>query len=68
MTIDAVADYLQEPIVRDFADRIVTRELRPEHAVLSSTQARTAQQKGSESDALTPEIAEYIRHHGLYRA
>lgn len=67
MTIDAVADYLEEPIVRDFATRIVTRELRPEHAALSSTQARTAHQQGNDSDALTPEIAEYIRRNGLYR-
>lgn len=68
MTIDAVADYLQEPIVRDFAGRIITRELHPQHAALSSTQVRTAHEKGTESDALTPEIAAYIRQNGLYRA
>jgi hypothetical protein len=65
-TIEAVQDYLREPLVRDFEGRIVVRELDADHARLSSTQARSAHAVGQDSGALTPEVAGYIRKHRLY--
>ncbi len=65
-TVEAVQDYLREPLVRDFGHRIVVRELDAGHAALSSTQARAAHSSGEDSDALTPAVAAYIREHRLY--
>lgn len=67
-TVDAVKAYLDEPIVRDYAERIVVLELPADHSNISSTAARVAAAKGEPPPALTPEVAAYIREHALYGA
>lgn len=66
-TAAAVRDYLAEPAVRPYAERVVVLELDAFHAALSSSSARAATESGADSVALHPEVAAYIREHGLYR-
>lgn len=50
-----------------FATRITLLEIDEHHASLSSTVARGHAAAGSETPSLTPEVADYVRSHGLYR-
>ena len=51
-----------------FAHRITLLEIDDHHASLSSSVARGHAATGEETPSLTPEVAEYVRKHGLYRA
>lgn len=51
----------------EFADRITPLEIDGHHASLSSTSARGHAAAGEDAPSLTPEVAEYVRTHGLYR-
>lgn len=65
-TIETVQAYLEQPLVRDYAARIVVRELDERRAHVSSTEARRAVTRGAPPPALAPEVAAYIHAHGLY--
>ncbi len=67
-TLDAVIAYLDEPIVRDYRERIVVRELDADRAALSSSAVRQAQAEEGKVDAgaVAPEVQAYIDAHGLY--
>ena len=67
-TTAAVRDYLREPVVERYAERIVVRELDHERAFLSSTAAREVGGRPGQAEALTPGVREYIEKHGLYAA
>jgi hypothetical protein len=60
-TAAAVRDFLDEPGVRPYHERIIVRELDLFHASLSSTNARDGH-----AEALHDEVAAYIARHGLY--
>ncbi len=66
-SIQDVHRYLETPIVRDFADRIVLREIDPEPAKLSSSQQREALESGDDPAGLAPGVREYIERQRLYR-
>lgn len=65
-SVDAVRRYLESPAARDFAQRIVVKELEPESATRSSTAARTAVNQGGLPEGVPPEVESYIVEHGLY--
>lgn len=66
-SIDDLYRYLETPIVRDFAERIVLREIDPEPARLSSTQQRKALESGDDPGGLAPGVREYVDRQRLYR-
>ena len=61
-------EFLDRPIVRDFAERILVRELEPERARHSSTKEREAIEQGGQPVGLPPAVADYIRRRKLYGA
>ena len=65
--VDEVETYIRG-VPERFRERIVALEIDDDHAALSSTAARGHAADGVESDVLPPEVAEYVRRHGLYRA
>jgi len=65
-TAGALADFLRQPEVAEYAGRVIVRELDTHHAGLSSTGARQSVARGEEPPALTPEVHDYIRRHRLY--
>lgn len=64
--VDEVEAYVRG-VPERFRRRIVALEIDDDHAALSSTAARGHAADGVESDVLVPEVAEYVRRHGLYR-
>jgi nicotinic acid mononucleotide adenylyltransferase len=66
-SLDDLYRYLETPIVRDFGERIVLREIDSEPARLSSTQQRKAIEEGDDPDGLAPGVREYIDRQRLYR-
>lgn len=66
-SLDDLYRYLETPIVRDFAERIVLREIDSEPARLSSTQQRKAIEEGGDPEGLAPGVREYVERKGLYR-
>lgn len=66
-TVDEVRSYLQSPAARDFAERIIVKELEPASARRSSTAARTAVSQRGMPEGVPPEVESYIAEHGLYR-
>ena len=67
-TVDEVQEFLDRPIVRDFAERILVRELEPERARHSSTEERETIEQGGEPIGIPPAVADYIRRRNLYGA
>jgi nicotinic acid mononucleotide adenylyltransferase len=67
VSAEAVAGFLREPEVRDFAACIEVCELRAEHAAVSSSQAREDFEARPSSDVVGAEVAAYIQRHRLYR-
>ncbi|MBI4530876.1 MAG: nicotinate-nicotinamide nucleotide adenylyltransferase [Candidatus Latescibacteria bacterium] len=66
--VDDVKALLDLPSSRSFADRIRCLELDPFHAHLSSTEVRRRVAANELiTDLVPPEVATYIREHGLYR-
>ena len=65
-TLSAVRDFVRGEDVRAHSDRILVRELRADHAALSSTAARGEVAAGAVGDALTPGVAAYVQKFGLY--
>jgi nicotinamide-nucleotide adenylyltransferase len=64
--VAAAAAFLLRPEARPFASAILVRELDDHPASLSSTAARSDVARGEHPSALPPEVAAYIRAHGLY--
>ncbi|MDZ7729470.1 MAG: hypothetical protein U5Q44_15450 [Dehalococcoidia bacterium] len=66
-TVDEVRRYLESPAARDFAERIIVKELEPASARRSSTAARSAVSERGMPEGVPPEVESYIAEHGLYR-
>lgn len=66
-TVDDVKEFLTEPVVRDFQERILIRQLADECIWESSTQERKAVERGRVPRGVAPQVADYILRRGLYR-
>jgi nicotinic acid mononucleotide adenylyltransferase len=67
-TFEAVLRFLDDDLVRPFAHAIIPRRLEDEPSRFSSTAARESAENGEAAPETPPEVYDYIKRHGLYRA